>query len=167
MIDVMERLALLRQDTESLRLYALVDGAQYQTKRGERITPKPGFDPLFEGTPDAALSHAGPWLVDAELADAEFVSDLGELEREAAAVSWVIAPQSLEGLAQLLRLNLETLMPDGRTALLRFWDPRVLVSLAEILTNEQRLAFFGHFHEWHLLHKGKRVWIGRLHADAE
>lgn len=167
MIDVMERLALLRQDTESLRLYALVDGAQYQTKRGERITPKPGFDPLFEGTPDAALSHAGPWLVDAELADSEFVAGLGELEREAAAVSWVIAPQSLEGLAQLLRLNLETLMPDGRTALLRFWDPRVLVSLAEILTVEQRHHFFGHFHEWHLLHKGKRVWIGRSRADAE
>ncbi|MEC5159125.1 DUF4123 domain-containing protein [Janthinobacterium sp. CG_S6] len=166
MIDVMERLALLRQDTDALRLYALVDGVQYQIKRGERIKRKSGFFSLFEGTQDAALAHAGPWLVDTEFADAAFVSDLAELEREAAAVSWMITPQSLEGLAQLLQLNLDTTMPDGRTALLRFWDPRVLVSLAEILSVEQRQVFFGHFHEWHLLYKGKRVWIGRPHADA-
>lgn len=166
MIDVMERLTLLRQEIASLRLYALVDGAQYETKRDERITHRPGFYSLFEGTPDAPLAHAGPWLVDTESVDEAFVTDLAQLELETGIVSWLIAPQSLEGLGQLLQLNLDTKMPDGRTALLRFWDPRVLASLAEILSTEQRETFFGHVHEWHLLYKGKRAWIGRPNADA-
>lgn len=165
MIDVVERLAQLRQETDALRLYALIDGAQYQTQRGERLVSKPGFYSLFEGTQDAALAHAGPWLVDVEHLDETFLTDIAALEQEAPAVSWMIASQSLQGLAQLLQLNLDTRMPDGRTALLRFWDPRVLVSLSEVLSSEQRQTFFGHFHEWHLLHKGKRAWIGRPHAD--
>lgn len=166
MIDVSERFALLRQEMDVLRLYALVDGAQYQIKRDERISRRRGCISLFEGTQDAALAHAGPWLVDTEFVDMAFVSDLGVLEREAAAVSWIITPQNFEGVAQLLQLNLETKTPDGRCALLRFWDPRVLVSLAEILSVDQRQDFFGHFHEWHLLHKGNRVWIGRQNADT-
>jgi len=166
MIDVIERLTQLRQETASLRLYALVDGAQYETRRDERIVRKLGFFSLFEGTQDAALAHAGPWLIDTEYVDDAFVTDLAKLELETAAVSWLIAPQSLEGLGQLLQLNLNTKMPDGRTALLRFWDPRVLVSLAEVLSTDQRQFFFGHVHEWHLQHKGKRAWIGRPHADA-
>lgn len=166
MIDVMERLILLRQEITSLRLYALVDGAQYETKREERIKRRPGFYSLFEGTQDSALAHAGPWLVDTEFVDDAFVADLAQLELETGAVSWLIAPQSLEGLGQLLQLNLDTKMPDGRTALLRFWDPRVLASLAEVLSTEQRQILFGHVHEWHLLYKGKRAWIGRPHADA-
>lgn len=166
MIDVMERLELLRQDTDVLRLYALVDGAQYQSRRGERIVPKQGFYSLFQGTQDAPLAHAGPWLVDTEYLDRRFLVGLAELEHETPAVSWLIATQNLDGVAQLLQLNLDMKMPDGRMALLRFWDPRVLVSLAEILSIDQRQIFFGHFHEWHLLHKGKRVWIGRQNADA-
>lgn len=166
MFDVMERLTLLRQEITSLRLYALVDGAQYETRRDERIKRQPGFYSLFEGTQDSDLAHAGPWLVDTEFVDDAFIADLAQLELETGAVSWLIAPQSIEGLGQLLQLNLDTKMPDGRTALLRFWDPRVLASLAEVLSTEQRQTFFGHVHEWHLLYKGKRAWIGRPHADA-
>lgn len=47
-----------------------------------------------------------------------------------------------------------------------FWDPRVLVNLAEVLEPAQRETFFTHIHEWHLLHKGQRVWVGRQHAQA-
>lgn len=166
MIDVTQRLALLRQQTDALRLYALVDGVQYQTQRGEPILRKTGFYSLFEGTPDAALARYGPWLIDTEIVGEAFTGDLATLEQETSVVSWLIAPQSLQGLAQLLQLNLNTTMPDGRTALLRFWDPRVLVSLAEVLSPEQREIFFNHIHEWHLLHKGKRAWIGRPNVDA-
>jgi hypothetical protein len=57
-------------------------------------------------------------------------------------------------------------LPDGRSALLRFWDPRVLVNLARTLDGAQREEFFGHIHEWHLLDAGRRMWIGRQHAEA-
>lgn len=166
MIDVMERLSLLQQATDALRLYALVDGVQYRHQRGEPLARRAGFYSLFEGTPDAALANAGPWLIDVEQAGAQLASDIAALEGEAPAVSWLIAPQTLDGLAQLLQLKLNAKMPDGRTALLRFWDPRLLVSLAQVLSNEQRQKFFGHIHEWHFLHNGNRGWIGTPCADA-
>lgn len=166
-IDVVARLAQLRQRTPTLRLYALVDGAQYRTQFGTSLTAQEGFHSLFAGTPDAALAHAGPWLVDAEQAGDVLLGALASLEQAASAVIWLIAPQNIAGLAQLLQLNLDTTLPDGRTALLRFWDPRVLVSLAEVLEPGQREKFFGYIHEWHLLHRGQRTWIGRQHAQAQ
>lgn len=115
---------------------------------------------------DAALAHAGPWLIDTEQVGAELIDALVAMEQVSPAVTWLFAVQTLDGLAQLLQLNLDIELPDGRTALLRFWDPRVLVNLAEVLEPTQRETFFAHIHEWHLLHKGKRVWIGRPHAQA-
>lgn len=160
------RLAQLQQGVGALRLYALVDGVQYRAQCGEPCTAREGFHSLFAGTPDAALAHAGPWLIDAEQVGATVVDTLAAMEHAAPSVTWLIAPQTLEGLAQLLQLNLDTELRDGRTALLRFWDPRVLVNLAEVLEPAQREKFFTHIHEWHLLHKGQRVWIGRQHAQA-
>lgn len=121
---------------------------------------------MFSGTPDAGLSHAGPWLVDVEQVGDAVAADLATLEQQAPAITWLMAVQDLFGLAQLLQLNLDAQLPDGRKALLRYWDPRVLVNLAEVLKPEQRAAFFAHIHEWHLLHNQRRVWIGRHHADA-
>ena len=159
-----ERLAQLHQTMSALRLYALVDGAQYRARVGEPLAAEEGFYSLFAGTADAPLAHAGPWLVDAAQASDALIDALAELEQVSPAVTWLIAPQDLEGLAQLLQLQLDVELPDGRTALLRFWDPRVLVTLAEVLDSVQRDAFFAHIHEWHLLHKGQRAWIGRRHA---
>ena len=166
MLDVQSRWEQLHNTMPALRLYALVDGVQYQTQLCKRFQPGSGLFPLFAGTPDAALAHAGPWLVDAALAGEAMVAELATLERDAPSLSWLIAPQDLDGLGQLLQLRLDVSLPDGRSALLRFWDPRVLVNLARTLDGPQREEFFGHIHEWHLLHEGQRVWIGRQHADA-
>jgi Domain of unknown function (DUF4123) len=165
--DVGARLTQLREATPALRLYALVDGAQYQTHRGESLQARGGLYALFAGTPDAALAHAGPWLVDVEQVEEAFAADLISLEKQAPAVTWLMAVQDLEGLGQLLQLSIDMQLPDGRVALLRFWDPRVLVSLAELLGPEQSAAFFAHIHEWHLLHNQNRVWIGRQDAHAQ
>jgi hypothetical protein len=163
---VQSRWEQIRDTLSALRLYVLVDGVQYQTQLCKRLQPGRGLFPLFAGTQDAALAHAGPWLVDAALAGEAMVAELAALEREAPSLIWLIAPQDLEGLAQLLQLRLEVSLPDGRSALLRFWDPRVLVKLARTLDGAQREEFFGHIHEWHLLDEGRRMWIGRHHAEA-
>jgi hypothetical protein len=165
-LDVQSRWEQRRGTLPALRLYALVDGVQYQTQLCKRFQPGSGLFPLFAGTSDAALAHAGPWLVDVALAGESMVAELAALEREAPSLTWLIAPQDLEGLGQLLQLRLDVNLPDGRSALLRFWDPRVLVNLARTLDGAQREEFFGHIHEWHLLYEGKRVWIGRQHAGA-
>jgi len=166
MLDVQSRLEELRDTMPALRLYALVDGVQYQAQLCKRLHPSSGLFPLFAQTRDAALSHAGPWLVDMAIADEATMAELSTLERNAPSLTWLIAPQDLEGLGQLLQLRLDVILPDGRSALLRFWDPRVLVNLARTLDASQREELFGHIHEWHLLHEGRRVWIGRQHAEA-
>ena len=166
LIDVLERLKQLQQHHSALCLYALVDGVQYETRRQARLMQDATRHSLFTGTPDAALAHAGPWLVDVARSTPSFVEDLVVLEHEASSVTWLFAVQDLGGLAQLLQLHLETRLPDGRPALLRFWDPRVLVKLAQILEPAQREAMFGHIHEWHLLLDGKRAIIGRRDADV-
>ncbi|MBA9859793.1 DUF4123 domain-containing protein [Ralstonia insidiosa] len=165
-LDVVERLAQLRSTSPTLRLYALVDGIQYEDRRGERLDDRPGYWPLFRGTPDGPLAHAGPWLVDVGEAGGAALNDLARLEREAPAVTWLIAEADLAGLAQLLQLHLDVRLPDGHVALLRFWDPRVLASLVNVLDARQRDAFFAHIHEWHLLRNGARAYIGRTHAEA-
>lgn len=166
MLDVQSRLQKLQGTMPALRLYALVDGVQYQAKLGNTLQPGSGLFPLFAGTIDAALAHAGPWLLDAASVDEATISQLAELERNTPSLTWMIAFQDLEGLGQLLQLNLDVYLPDRRRALLRFWDPRVLVNLARTLDAAQRQEFFGHIHEWHLLLDGKRVWIGRHNADT-
>lgn len=165
-VDVAERLTHLRQRFPTLRLYGLVDGAQYQQHRGESLAPAPGLASLFHGTADAPLAHAGPWLVDAEVAGDALVTDLARLEHEAPAVTWLLAEPDINGLAQLLQLKLDVHLPDGRIALLRFWDPRVLAGLVDVLDASQRENFFAHIHEWHLINNGKRMHIGRAHAEA-
>lgn len=167
MVDVTQRLSALREKLPALQLYALVDGVQYQTHYDEPLVAASGLIALFAGTPDAALAHAGPWLIAVEQAPDHLTAQLVELEHASPAVTWLIAPQDLTGLAQLLQLKLDIRLPDGRTALLRFWDPRVLASLAKTLDAKQRELFFAHIHEWHLLQEGRRVWIGRHHAHAQ
>lgn len=164
--DVVTRLAQLQKRKEALRLFALVDGTRYLAQFGEPCIEQVGIRSLFTGTPDAALAHAGPWLVDAEQVGPMMVDALATLERAAPAVTWLIASPTLESLVRLLQLKLNTVMPDGRIALLRFWDPRVLINLAELLEHAQREVFFGDIDEWHLLHHGQRTWIGSRHAHA-
>lgn len=167
MLDVQARWQEWQSIKPELRLYALVDGLQYQTQLDKRLQATIGFFPLFAGTPDAALAHAGPWLVDASAVAETFIDELAALERNAPSLTWLITAQDLIGLGQLLQLKLDMRLPDGRSALLRFYDPRILFSLAQTLDGEQREEFFGYIHEWHLLHKGQRAWIGREHADAD
>lgn len=165
--DVLDRLEHLRASQPQLRLYGLVDGFRYEEPNEERMESQAGITrALFDGTPDAALAFAGPWLVDVERAEADLVERLVALETQTPAVTWLIAPMDLEGLALLLQLQLNAQLPDGRTAMLRFWDPRILAVLANELDGEQREHLFGHITEWHLLHEGQRVWIGRHHVDT-
>lgn len=159
--DVFQRLEHLRQEHSGLKLYCLVDGAQYLLRTGKRFAPGVGSVALFLGTPDADLAFAGPWLIDAEIAAATQFEDLVALERSTLGVSWLIAYQDMEGLSQLLRVHLEVELPDGGRALVRFWDTRVLANLAQVLDSDQRREFFGHIFEWHLLlNREKRVRVG-------
>lgn len=61
MIKVIERFQTLRQQEETLNLYALVDGFQYEQHTGQRIEHQRGANrSILHGTEDEPLAHAGP-----------------------------------------------------------------------------------------------------------
>lgn len=160
MNDIIERFQVLRQADAALWLYALVDGFQYEQHTGLRLDHQRGINrPIFLGTEDEPLAHAGPWLIDISKAPDQLQS-LHELEQALPSVSWLISPIDLEGLSQLLQLKLDAQLPDGRKVLLRFYDPRVLGHLMQTMSNEQRAGFVHLIDEWHFIHDGRRVCIG-------
>jgi Domain of unknown function (DUF4123) len=162
-MSVMERFDALKAERPHLLLCALVDGLVFEQVHGQRLEPSSGCAALFDGTDDAALAYAGPWAVDAG-EQRDLCDQLLAQEAAAPQVSWLIAGVPFDGLVQLLRLKLDVRLPDGSIGLLRFYDPRVLYSLATTLTDHQREEFFGHVHEWHFMHNGQALRIGR--ADA-
>lgn len=162
-MNVVEHYESLHQDHPHLRLFALVDGLGYERLAGEPFEAGPGRYALFEGTPDAPLAAAGPWLVDVEQEGA-IRDHLLATQASEPYVSWLLAELPPHGLVQLLQLKLDARLPDGTMALVRFYDPRVLKSLALTLTPAQREDFFAHIHEWHFMCDGQALRIGR--ADA-
>ncbi|TDV25357.1 uncharacterized protein DUF4123 [Paraburkholderia caballeronis] len=146
-------------------LFALVDGIQYGQHTGRQLEPlDDAAASLFAGTRDIALAHAGPWLVDPQKAG-DRIADLGELELARPGVIWLITSEKLERQAARLRphLNIET--PERRSAMLRFWDPRVIHALNGIYLGQDRRALFRTVHEWQYLHNGQRHTINE-HASA-
>ncbi|WP_440965061.1 DUF4123 domain-containing protein [Massilia sp. GER05] len=115
--------------------------------------------PIFLGTEDEPLAHAGPWLIDVVRAPDQLQS-LHDLEQALPSVSWLISAIDLEGLSQLLQLKLDAQLPDGRKVLLRFYDPRVLGNLMHTMNNAQRAEFVHLIDEWHFIHDGRRVCMG-------
>jgi hypothetical protein len=163
-MDVIERFAALKTQRSELNLYVLVDGLAYANHVGERLTPESGVNrALFAGTADEPLAHAGPWLFQTNKIEDQLPA-LFRFEAAQPAVSWIITPMSLEGLAQLLQLRQDLWLPSGKTALLRLSDPRVLGNLFTVMTLEQKQEFFGLIEEWHFLQHKQRVWTGRNHA---
>jgi Domain of unknown function (DUF4123) len=160
---VMARFEALKTQQPHLVLCALLDGLAYEQARGQRLETDAGCTALLDGTEDAALAYAGPWVVDAEQQPKLCSDQLGQ-DDLTPHVSWLIAGVPFDGLVQLLQLKLDVRLPDGTVGLLRFYDPRVLYGLATTLTTAQRADFFGHIVEWHFMHNGKAMRIG--HADA-
>ncbi|MGQ5524239.1 DUF4123 domain-containing protein [Chitinimonas sp. PSY-7] len=161
MHELRSRLESLRTKQPNLNLYALVDGLQYEQHTGNRLNRSPGFSlALFDGTPDAALAHAGPWLLNEEQAAPKQVETIYELEAAKPAVVWLIASSPMLLLGMALTKRLEVTMPDGSHGLMRFYDPRTLQALVNTLDHEQRQEFFGCAEEWHILIDGRRARLG-------
>lgn len=163
-MDVITRFIQMQEQRPELRLYVLIDGLAYQEHAGHRLARMPGISrALFDGTPDAPLAHAGPWLFHAEQIEDQLPA-LFAFEAAQAAISWLITGMDLEGLAQVLQLRQDVQLATGQSALLRLSDPRVLNNLFTVMNPEQKTHFFDLIEEWHFLRHGQRVWSGRNHA---
>ncbi|MCP9269522.1 DUF4123 domain-containing protein [Xenorhabdus sp. XENO-1] len=131
-----------------MKRYALVDGLQYERLFDEELTYIVGLNnPLFRKHPDAAIAFAGPWLFDITQATA-WAEKFLKLEKTFPAVSWLYTTQSLDALTRHFEPYLNVQLESGETALLRFYDPRILHQIRNIFSPEQLAAFTDGINEW-------------------
>ncbi|MBX4653179.1 DUF4123 domain-containing protein [Klebsiella michiganensis] len=143
--------------SSDVSVFALVDGLQYERFTGYelKINPDVVF-PLFNTWPDSRIAFAGPWLIRMN-ETMEMRKQLEALEIALPGVSWIVSGSTPEELVAHLQIYMNTGLPDGRAALLRFQDPRVQVHLGTMLNDLQHQKLTGLMQEWLTIMDGK-VW---------
>lgn len=117
--------------------YCLICGLQYERYFDKALqNTLSAASPLFRQPSDSEIAWAGPWLIDVTL-QGSLLANLIQLETESAALSWLISESPIDKLAIHLSERLNVSLPDGKTALFRFYDPRVTHNMPQVLTNEQ------------------------------
>lgn len=167
MTDQIEQYLTSRQQqtTYPLRMYGLVDRLLYAD-----ISPDLGLFrsasciALFDGTADAALANAGPWLLDCTGDSDSHMASLLQLGDSEIGCVWIISGYAAEDLAVVLRARLNVRMPNGSTALLRYYDARITSDIAAILTPAQRAWFFAPAQDWLVQRNGQLTTIHQTHA---
>ncbi|HEF5783824.1 hypothetical protein WK80_14265 [Burkholderia multivorans] len=145
-----------KQLTMQVHLYALVDGLLFADAAGGSSPRRShAAAALFDGTPDASLAEAGPWLFDWERASGSVRHSLSAMAGGSTGVSWLISAYPIESLADELRHRLDVRLPDGRTALLRFYDARIMADMASLMELTQRMQFFVPTFDWLVEVNGK------------
>ncbi|KWC46625.1 DUF4123 domain-containing protein [Burkholderia ubonensis] len=145
-----------QQLTMQVHLYALVDGLLYaDAADASPLQRSQSAVALFDGTPDASLADAGPWLIDYERAAGAIRQTLSIMASDSTGVSWLISAYPIESLADELRNRLDVRLPDGRTALLRFYDARIMADMASLMEFTQRMQFFVATFDWLVEVNGK------------
>ncbi|WP_088930410.1 DUF4123 domain-containing protein [Burkholderia multivorans] len=147
-----------------LRLFALTDGLLYSELSGSApMRSAESAIALLDGTPDASLADAGPWLFDYDGADSATRDVLTRLAHGELGVNWIISAYQPRQLAGELRERLDATLPDGRTAMLRYYDARVMRYFAPALTSTERTVFFSPAFDWLIEIDGQ---LFRVHPHA-
>lgn len=143
--DFIMRALISRPDCS---LFALVDGLQYERYFGEEIqSEKNATAPFLNTWPDSRIAFAGPWLF--RLNESGYHREkLRQLENAFPAVSWIISTASLENLVSHFKPFLNLQLPDGRSALFRFYDPRILAEIELLLDDADYRQFVSGIDEW-------------------
>lgn len=117
---------------------------------------------LFNGMKEQSAFPVAPFLVlagvNGEVMLSRFLGDwIGEKGSLTSSIIALSSPHPFETMAQGLADRLEVKLTQDMDAMLRFFDPRVLESLSEVLNEEQRYLFFSIADEWLYIDR-----IGRL-----
>ncbi|MQL49563.1 DUF4123 domain-containing protein [Photorhabdus khanii] len=148
MLELNEKLMSYQEEHPETRLYALVNGLQYERYFQAKIKYIAGVNnPLFRHYPDSKIAFAGPWLFDMEYGH-HWSDKLSMLEDTFPSVSWISTPLSLDQLTRHLVPYLNIQLPTKQTALFRFYDPRVLHRIRDTFDDEQLAAFTHGINKW-------------------
>ena len=156
----LEKIAVAPRASDS-RLYALVDhaGAPGLLRR-LRERPQNQWSNLFESSTEENAIEAAPLLLDlSAINQGAWLQWLHAACSESTSLTLLHSSLDIEALAQRLKCRLEALLPDGVPAMLRYFDTRILESLVEVLTLEQRSHFFGIASCWQWLDRAGDIQI--------
>lgn len=165
--DIEDYLAAIRQPVRyPLRLYGLADGVLHaQANPDNPLLRSNSCIALFDHTPDHALAHAGPWLLDATDPAGPDRATLNRSGISSNGCIWLISAYSLSDLADALRARLDVRLPSGAIALLRYYDARISENILALLSDIQRAEFFGPVSQWLTQRHGQLTRIHPAHAD--
>lgn len=136
--------SLLRVAADGERLFATVDLAALQSQAAPTLKWFRRFNPIcLFGDLRAEAELASPWLVEvATGGENEVLEKTVWLAHRHSAVTWISSPLAAPELALQLRRRTEARLPDGDLVLLRFFDPRVLEALSQVLQDDEHRTFF-------------------------
>ncbi|MDH5821907.1 DUF4123 domain-containing protein [Luteimonas sp. RD2P54] len=123
---------------------------------------------LFERQPEAKLADKGPWLV--QLPDhphTQVDGWLRALELEKPVVAWLTSNADFEHLFDHLERCLDLRRPNGKLALLRYWDGRVFLRLQRAFTPDQRRQLMGPIDQWRFRILGQPYTLDRANLEGK
>ncbi|EEE2004608.1 DUF4123 domain-containing protein [Salmonella enterica subsp. enterica serovar Kotte] len=145
----------LEKRSTMLRLYALIDGIQYDRAINEELNEGCGGYSLFSLPEDKHLAFAGPWLFDVSKLSINHLARILEMERKYPAVSWIISEHPALLLVQHLQSCLLVSFPSEQKGILRFYDCRVLKFLPELLSQKQIGHLMTYSQQWLFYYNGE------------
>ncbi|MDA5533831.1 DUF4123 domain-containing protein [Yersinia mollaretii] len=151
---VFRELLKMKEMISNLRLYALVDGIQYDREFEEELKDEKGIRSLFNLPEDKKIAFAGPWLLDMEDLPNTWFLKLSKLERKSPAVSWIISDSHFLSIAHHLGSSMMITLPDKQEGIFRFYDCRVLKELPELLSHDQITKLMAFTRRWSFLYDG-------------
>lgn len=147
-------------------IYAIVDGAACPDLRFKIYDWQPVYACLWSGVLEPDLEEVAPYMVKLEKGNAftEWLMSNGHQS------NWnIFVESSLNPLAfrkQIRKLNLVR-SPDGKNMVFRFYDPRVLKSFVQMLTDEQFEVFYKGISQFFIVEDANLVTLNLKQSDDE
>lgn len=142
------------------RFFALIDLAPHEGLLKKLVRANDSgarWKSLFDGTPEESLLDGAPILVELSTQPRHkaLLRVLLSAESASPSVTWICCRLSLEDLFLHLQPFIDADMPNGRKALFRFYDPRILSAIRDGLGSDPLgKALFTPTSEWWLWQSG-------------
>lgn len=148
------------QHLKQQHLDVLVDATSLDYPLLQQLAEQPDaakLAKLFEKTPEVAIADFGPLLLRVDIAQRDWLKTFINAVDCNKHVVVVFSPWQFEALANHLRGFLQAQWNQGRSeGVLRYYDPRMLLPVAETLTPAQSNAFHAAVISWHWLDRDQQ-----------
>ncbi|WP_180175538.1 DUF4123 domain-containing protein [Acinetobacter sp. YH12025] len=140
--EIKELESYISKNHKSNGMFCLIDGAQIDHESGLNIEQTYGAcNYLFKGTFEEEAYLYGPILIDLSYVDDKQLDNLFNLMKVKDSLIFLQSPLEPKLLRNSLLEKLYIEFEDGEIGILRFYDPRILIRLSNIINSEQTVQF--------------------------